>query len=176
MNASTRQQNRKTSSAELERLRKRMMDQYTFFHPDSVYLLWAQYLEAARTSDDSGVRALLAESRSYYAAWDREVRKYPHPDGWLESMDRKHYFAEPQVRIWDKARRKYPNSLLIEVPLNKSFTDLEKDVRALLRFRFLCSKTPWRRAATARYAPTSFGIKLDVLQNALHVYHAVLEN
>ena len=95
------------------------------------YRLWFEYLRVARNSSLTRVRQALKQSAPFYAPWgDISSVKFDH--WWKQKGD---LFEDKYVvrRLEAGENRSDPKSLIIEIPLTRSPTELIKDVRAIIQ-------------------------------------------
>jgi hypothetical protein len=114
------------------------------------YRLWFEYLRVARNSSLTRVREALKQSAPFYAPWgDISTAKFDH--WWKE----KGYLFEEKYgvrRLSVGEPPSNPESLIVEIPLTRSATELIKDVKALIHGVFATQKRAMKKS---KKAPTS---------------------
>lgn len=96
--------------------------------------LWHQYLRVALASKQPEVVEALESTKDFYGPW--EMDKFSSFNEWWP--EKKHLFADTGItRILTKTdfENQYeprPQSVVLEVPLNKGVTELLKDIKSLL--------------------------------------------
>jgi hypothetical protein len=119
------------------------------------YRLWFEYLRLARLSPKKDVQAALKKSASFYAPWgDLTGVKF---DDWWQSHG--HLFEEKfLVRSLEQgAAPPAPQSLVVEIPLTQSSSEIMKAVRHVVRDAFKLRGPAHRkdtRLPSAVYHPT----------------------
>ena len=139
------------------------------------YRLWFEYLQVARNSSLTRVREALKQSAPFYAPWgDFSTAKFDH---WWKQKG--NLFEDKYiVRQLEAAQRpSSPESLIIEIPLTRSPTELIKDVKALIQEAFATRKRAMKkskRAPTSAYRLTEGAEpKLLAVREMLTVYRDV---
>ena len=139
------------------------------------YRLWFEYLKVARASTKKEVVAALNVSAPFYAPW--EMEKAGKFDPWWK--DHRHLFEEElSVReLVDGESPKDPNSLIIEVPLNRSPTILTKKVKEIIQVAY---ERQERKSRKGKIKPTAYyhlsegaEPKFDAVREMLSVYRDV---
>ncbi len=140
-----------------------------------VYRLWFEYLKVARRSEDKRLKATVEKSKLYYEPWG-DVFAEPFNKWWERHH---HLFEERSIVSVVKSRESVidPNSLLIEVPLNASPTELIQRIGVLIRAeceRRQSSKVKSKKVPTAMYRPTAGKEpKLLAVRESLTIYRDV---
>ena len=140
-----------------------------------VYRLWFEYLKVARGSNDPSVQRSLKSCADFYLPWD-DVANFKF-DPWWKTHG---YLFEERHTVRSLGPGKSPsdpNSLVIEVPLNQSPTELTKRVKAIIQERFAeleRSKAKSKKHPSSIYRPTEGAEpKLLALREMLTVYRDV---
>jgi hypothetical protein len=114
------------------------------------YRLWFEYLRVARSSSLTRVREALKQSAPFYAAWgDISTAKFDH---WWK---KKAYLFEEKYSVHRLSAGEPPSnadSLIVEIPLTRSPTELIKDVKALIQEAFAAQTRAMKKS---KKAPTS---------------------
>lgn len=110
-----------------------------------------------------------AKTIEFYESWGDVVNiKF---DDWWETHE--HLFREPTVKpLSSEIERQTENSLLIEIPLNQSITQIMKSIKGILesdsRFRVKGNKS--KRVFTSKYQLSQSEPRKELLQNLLIIY------
>ena len=139
------------------------------------YRLWFEYLKVARSISKLEMKAALLVSQPFYRPW--EMEKGEPFDRWWKTHS--HLFEERLVvRVLKPGESpRETGSLIVEIPLNRSTTELTAEVRKLVQ-RASETREPInkksRTSPSARYK-LSMGSepKLDALREMLSVYRDV---
>jgi hypothetical protein len=140
-----------------------------------VYRLWFEYLKVARGSHDSAVQKSLKSSADFYPPWD-DVSNIKF-DPWWKTHG---YLFEERHTVRGLRLGEFPsdpNSLVIEVPLTQSPTELTRHVKVIIQERFAeleRSKAKSKKQPSSIYRPTEGAEpKLLALREMLTVYRDV---
>lgn len=139
--------------------------------PRESYRLWFEFYKLCCLSGDSRIKANLIKSADYYNQWD-DVKNIKFDDWWVTHSI---LFAEHQVRLLDDPEdRQSDDSLLLEIPLNRSTTALLADVKRLIDANRPTS-TKKRKIVFAGTYQMSEGSepKLRTIKDVLNIYRDV---
>ncbi|ULO25102.1 hypothetical protein [Methylocystis sp. SB2] len=148
------------------------MSEKRFSDPRLAYHLWYEFLRRAKESDNPEVLAAMEASEEFYEAWD--LVPYQDFDTWWEKNDM--LFEEMDyVRELEPGELPEDNrSLILEIPLYKSPTQLTKEVGAIIQAAYQKrGKTGKKDKRTSRalfHLSAGSEPKLGVLVNILAIY------
>jgi hypothetical protein len=139
------------------------------------YRLWFEYLRLARMSTTKEVKAALKGTGAFYAPWG-DVAGIKFDEWWKTHA---HLFEEKFVvrALEQGAAAPAPQSLVVEIPLTQSFSEIMKAVRHVVRDAFKLRRPAHRkdtRLPSAVYHPTiGAEPKLGAVREMLTVYRDV---
>jgi hypothetical protein len=103
-------------------------------HRREAYRLWFEYLRVAHASKDPKVKEALKQRSDFYTPWGDVVTiKF---DEWWKTHGRLFEEAHSVRRLSPGEAPSNPNSLVVEVPLNQSPTELAQHVKAIVQEAF----------------------------------------
>lgn len=129
-------------------------DPKRFSAPEIFYFMWWEFVWHAKFREDAVIKAALQKSREFYEPWDLE--RYVHPESWWKGHA--HLFSDCYTtRVLDPGELPaYADSVIIEVPLTRSPTELAREVQNLLVSALKEKKMPMpskgKRKSTAQYS------------------------
>ena len=139
------------------------------------YRLWFEFLKLAHQSDKPIIQQALKASAAFYGPW--EIDKYEKFDDWWK--DKSNLFNDTlEVRKLEAgALPDTPECLVVQIPLNRTQSELLAAVRKVLAQHYDdIGKTSRknRALATSAYGLTGKGeIKTDAVRETLSVYRDV---
>jgi hypothetical protein len=137
------------------------------------YRIWFEFYKISLTSTNPTILKNLKKSDDFYTSWG-DVERTTFNDWW---DSHRHLFEEQSVSIIeDVITRKYPDSLILEVPINQSTTVLLKKIRQLIdEEQTKRSRQPKKfRVITSQFVISDRSEpKLVVLKDVLNIYRDV---
>jgi hypothetical protein len=137
------------------------------------YRIWFEFYKISLQSTNPTILKNLKQSNRFYSSWG-DVKRTIFNDWW---DSHKHLFEEQSVSILDsQSSRIYPDSLILEVPINQSTTVLLKKIRQIIDEQ---QKIRNRQKKKYRVITTDFKMKdrtepkLVILKDVLNVYRDV---
>jgi hypothetical protein len=137
------------------------------------YRIWFEFYKISLTSTNPSVLRNLKKSDDFYSSWGN-VERTTFNDWW---DSHRHLFEEQSVSILEsEVTRNYPDSLILEVPINQSTTVLLKNIRKLIdEEQTKRSRQPKKyRVITSQFVISDRSEpKLVVLKDVLNIYRDV---
>ena len=137
------------------------------------YRIWFEFYKISLQSTNPTILKNLKQSDEFYSSWG-DVERTIFNDWW---DSHRHLFEEQSVSILEsEVTRKYPDSLILEVPINQSTTFLLKNLRKLIDEE---QTRRSRQPKKYRVITSQFGMsdrsepKLVVLKDVLNIYRDV---
>jgi hypothetical protein len=137
------------------------------------YRIWFEFYKISLNSTDSVIKRNIENSRVFYSKWGN-VKDTKFNDWWKL---RESLFEDEQIHVLqDPTKRRYVDSLILEIPINKSTSDLLKRLRTLIDDEQKIRNRPKKNKVivTTPFKPTDrTEPKLSILKDVLNVYRDV---
>lgn len=139
------------------------------------YILWFEFLKLARDSEDPEIQTAYKTNKSLYREW--HIDTAGRFDSWWK--DHRHLFEEKSFvrKITHNECDIDRRSLLIEIPLTKSTTELLSDIRIIIEDEFKqknASKRKMKAKSSAIFSISEGSEpKFDAIQEMLTVYRRI---
>ena len=137
------------------------------------YRIWFEFYKISLNSSDPVVRRNVENSRLFYSKWG-DVKNSLFNDWWKL---RESLFKDEDVQVLDDtSKRRYSDSLILEVPINKSTSELLKKIKLLIDDEQKTRNRPKKNkvVVTTQFKPTDrTEPKLVILKDVLSVYRDV---
>ena len=137
------------------------------------YRIWFEFYKISLNSTDPDIKKNIEKSRLFYLKWGN-VKDSNFNDWWKihESI-----FEDEKIQIIDDTKnRVYSDSLILEIPINKSTSELLKTIRTLIDQEQVKRDRPKKNKVivTTQFKPTEkTEPKLSILKDVLNVYRDV---
>jgi len=137
-----------------------------------LFRLWYEFYRLALNSNDRVVQRAVKQSKSFYAEWNVDVSEAFDP--WWSKH--RHLFEQNKfVRVVSDVTDRSADTVLLEIPVGKSRTEVFAEIRALLPS--VMPASPTKAYANMKYVPTeSQGVKRDSLRIMLDLERRIFSN
>lgn len=139
--------------------------------PRESYRLWFEFYKLSLLSTDSVIKSNLNKSTDYYNQWG-DIKNIKFDDWW---KNKSYLFAEHQVRLLeDPEDRQSDESLILEVPLNQSTTNLIQEIKRLIDANRPATTKKRKVVFAGTYQMTDGSEpKLKTIKDVLNIYRDV---
>lgn len=137
------------------------------------YRIWFEFYKISLNSTDLVIRKNIEKSRLFYSKWGG-VKDSSFNEWWKL---RESIFEDERIHVLENLlSRNYSDSLILEIPINKSTSELLKTIRQLIDGEQKIRKRPKKNKTivTTQFRPTEkTEPKLSILKDVLNVYRDV---